>query len=81
MYLPYSFSHILFLDNGQLKVFRSVNCAGGDRVEDVLSYLKANLPDNDQKSETLAQVQAYRDHGVYVTIDDRTVRCSEIGNN
>ena len=83
MYLPYSFSHILFLEDGQLKVFRSLNCDGGDRIEDVLNYLKANLPNNDKKSETLARVQAYRDHGMYVTIDDRTIRCGEmrIGSN
>ncbi len=81
MYLPYSFSHILFLDDGQLKVFRSVNCNGGDRIEDVLNYLKANLPDNGKKSETLTRVQAYRDHGVYVTIDDTRVRCDEVKLN
>lgn len=81
IYLPFSFSHILLLDDGQLKVFRSVNCNGGDRMEDVLSYLKANLPDNDKKSETLARVQAYRDYGVYATTDDLRIRCDEMKFN
>lgn len=83
LYLPYSFSHIVFLDDGQLKVFRSVNCDRGDRIESVLNYLQANLPDNGRKNEILARVKAYRDHGLYVTTDDRVVRCDEmrIGSN
>jgi len=37
----YSFSHIVILEDGAIKVFRSINCKGkGDSLDDVLSYLK-----------------------------------------
>src|SRR5215213_4735546 len=40
----YSLSHIVILEEGKLKVFRSVNCPSrGDRLEDAIKYVSAKL--------------------------------------
>lgn len=62
----YSFSHIIFLENGELKVFRSVNCKDrGETIEDAVEYLKMKLPEDDNKSKTLENVKNYRRFGEY----------------
>lgn len=78
-FIPYSFSHIVFLENGELKVFKFLNCEGkGDSLDDVVAYLNQKLNDNRQKNEVISRVKNYREFGHYFTVDDTAVRCHEI---
>lgn len=46
----YSFSHIVILEDGNLKVFKSVNCKNrGDKIEDAVMYLQTKLADDENK--------------------------------
>ena len=78
-FIPYSFSHIAFLENGELKVFKVLNCEGkGDSLDDVVAYLEQKLKDDEQKDEVISRVKDYRKFGYYFTVDDTYVRCSEV---
>lgn len=78
-YTPYSFSHIAFLENGELKVFKLLNCVGkGDSLDDVLAYLNEKLKNNKDKDEVISRVKDYRKFGHYFTIDDTAIRCGEV---
>ena len=78
-FIPYSFSHIAFLENGKLKVFKVLNCEGkGDSVDDVVAYLEKKMKDDKQKDEVISRVKDYRKFGYYFTVDDTLVRCSEV---
>ena len=64
--LYYSLSHIVILEEGKLKVFRSVNCPGrGDRLEDVIKAVSAKLSDDKQRNEIIERVRNYRKFGFY----------------
>ena len=66
-----SLSHIIILENGNLKVFKSINCTDrGDTVEDVIIYLNQKIPDIDEnKKQILERVKNYRKYGKYPRID------------
>jgi hypothetical protein len=72
----FSFSHIAILEDGNLKVFKSINCKGrGDTLDDVIAYLKQK---GVYDREILERVRRYREYGVYTRTDDYTrVRCEE----
>lgn len=79
----YSFSHIIILEGGNLKVFRSINCRdrGGDRLEDVIAYLDAKLADGKSKDEIIGRVREYRKYGTYARMDNfSTLRCEPVDN-
>lgn len=79
----YSFSHIIILEGGNLKVFRSINCRdrGGDKLEDVIAYLNAKLADDKSKDEVIGRVREYRKYGKYVRMDNfSTLRCQPVNN-
>jgi len=78
IYIPYSFSHIVFLDDGDMKVFKSVNCERGDNIRDVVELLRLRLPNDANKNQLLDRVRDYRRYGVYFTVDDTSVRCQEM---
>jgi len=72
----YSFSHIVILEDGAIKVFRSINCPGkGDNLEDVLSYLSQKLKDNKDKGKILSRVKNYRKYGIYTIVDTPDLQC------
>lgn len=74
----YSFSHIVILEDDNLKVFRSINCNGkGDRLEDVISYLSEKLKDDKDKQEIISRVKNYRKYGIYTTVDTHALLCEE----
>jgi hypothetical protein len=73
--IPFSFSHIVVLENGNLKIFKAVNCKDGDSLEDVISYLNQMLKDTGNKNEILNRVRNYREYGIYSTVDDDSLRC------
>jgi hypothetical protein len=67
----YSFSHIIILEGGSLKVFRSINCRDrGDRLEDVIEYLNSKLAGDKNKDEIIERVTNYRKYGLYVRMDN-----------
>ena len=72
----YSFSHIVVLEDGNLKVFKSINCKGkGDSLEDVINYVSPKLKDNKNKDEILNRVKNYRKYGIYTTVDTPNLQC------
>ena len=72
----YSFSHIVILEDGDLKVFKSINCKGkGDSSEDVISYLNEKLKDDRNKQEIISRVKNYRKYGIYTTVDTPSLQC------
>jgi hypothetical protein len=76
--LHYSYSHLAFLEDGRVKVFKSVNCPerGGDRIEDVINYLDRALRDDENKREVISRVRDYRKYGLYVGVDPQSaLRC------
>lgn len=77
----FSFSHIVILEDGKMKVFKSINCRDrGDSLEDVLAYLDKSLENNKEKTEILDRVRKYREFGKYSTVDDHTLRCYDVNS-
>lgn len=79
----FSFSHIIILEGGQLKVFRSINCRdrGGDRLEDVIAYIKSKLAGDKKKHEVIKRVRQYQKYGTYARMDNfSTLRCQPVDN-
>jgi hypothetical protein len=78
----FSLSHIVILEDGKLKVFRSINCKDrGDKLEDVIGYLNQKLMNDKDKDEILDRVRNYRKYGIYVKIDDSSLVCEEVGSS
>lgn len=78
-FIPYSFSHLAFLENGELKVFKVLNCQGkGDSLDDVVAYLEQKLKDDKQRDQVISRVKDYRKYGYYFTVDETYVRCGEV---
>jgi hypothetical protein len=72
----FSFSHIVVLEGGKFKVFKSLNCRNrGDSLESVLTYLDKTLENNKDKQDILNRVKKYREFGVYSSIDNDTPSC------
>jgi hypothetical protein len=62
----YSLSHIVILEEGKLRVFRSVNCPSrGDRIEDAIEYVSAKLSHDKQRDEIIDRLRNYRKYGSY----------------
>jgi hypothetical protein len=66
----YSFSHIVVLENGKLKIFKSLNCLV-DKLEDVVKYLNTKLADDKNKDVIIERVKNYRKFGKYYRTCDR----------
>ena len=75
IHTPSSYSHLVFLENGNLKIFKAVNCKNGDSLDDVINYLNRILKDIENKDEILERVRNYREYGIYATVDDDSLRC------
>ena len=79
LYLPFSFSQIVILEDGKMKVFKSTNCKNSkDSLEDVINYLSKKMMNEKDKEEIITRVKNYREYGIYFTIDDTWLRCEEI---
>lgn len=73
-YYEHSYSHLVILRKGKMKIFRSINCPGkGSDIEKVFKYLdKINILD----AQIRRNVSLYRKFGRYVKMDYQTVlRC------
>jgi hypothetical protein len=74
----YSLSQIVILEEGKLKVFRSINCPGrGDRLEDVLNYVSARLSNDKQKNEIINRIRDYRKYDHYFALNHVNSICKE----
>jgi len=75
----FSLSHIVILENGKLKIFKSMNCKDrGDRLEDVIAYLNQKLANDKNKDEILGRVKNYKKYGKYFKTDNySTLVCQE----
>ncbi len=74
----YSLSHIVFLEKGKLKVFRSVNCPErGDTIEQAVSYIGEKLARDANRDLIIERIRDYRKYGVYLTIDDSNSICKQ----
>jgi len=72
----YSLSHIVILEEGKLKVFRSVNCPPrGDRLEDAISYVSAKLARDKQREEIINRVRNYKKYGFYGSLHHAASIC------
>jgi hypothetical protein len=70
---PYSYSNIAILKGGEVKIFKAVNCPEkGDKIEDVIKYIKDSLPAREVNQELIDRVKDYRKYGVYLRIDEQT---------
>lgn len=79
LHVPYSFSHILILEHGSMKVFRSINCKGrGDTIESVIEYLKKRFTDKSDADGLIDRLRKYRKFGYYFTVDDDVIRCDSV---
>jgi hypothetical protein len=76
----FSLSHLVILENGKLKIFRSINCKDrGDTIEDVLAYLNQKLTNDTNKDDILERVRNYRKYGKYFKFDNySTLVCQEV---
>lgn len=74
----YSFSHVVILEDGQLKVFKAINCKKGDRLEDLINYLHQKLKDRKDNDELIDRVRNYRKYGIYSTVDTTALGCEEL---
>jgi hypothetical protein len=65
---PFSFNHIIILEDGVLTNFNSVNCLDrGNAIKEVSDYLNLKISDNNSNKETLLErVKNYRQFGKYV---------------
>ena len=74
----YSLSHIVILEEGKLKTFRSVNCPSrGDRIEDVIEYVSAKLSHDKQRDEIIDRVRNYRKYGSYGRLHHAISICND----
>lgn len=74
----FSFSHLVILEDGNLKVFKCVNCKDrGDSMADLISYLERKVMND--KDEIINRVKNYRKYGSYTKTDNYTaIRCQAI---
>jgi hypothetical protein len=76
----FSQSHIAVLEDGRLKVFKSINCKDSDEhLADVVNYVKKHLKKNPDLEQVLTRIRNYRTYGFYINTDSPRVPCEEGG--
>lgn len=83
IWFNFSYSHILILEDGKLKVFNSIDCwnKGGYKLEEVISYVSQKLENNKDKDEILERVKNYRKYGFYFYEDEPLIPCKGYKTN
>lgn len=72
-----SLSHIAVLENGNLKIFKSINCVSGENtLSGVVKYVEKNLKADKNSEEVLTRLKNYRRYGLYNTVDGYRVFCN-----
>jgi len=76
----FSHSHIAVLEDGRLKVFKSINCKdSNEHLADVINYVKKRLKKNPDLDQVLTRIRDYRTYGLYVNTDSPRVPCEDGG--
>ena len=81
IFTPYSFSHVVILEDGQLKVFKAINCKEGDRLDDLINYLNQKLKDRKDKDDIIDRVKNYRKFGSYFAVDSSSLECEDLNKH
>lgn len=69
-------SQIVFLEDGKLKVFNSINCKNSKQnLASVISYVSEKL--GDDKESIITRIKHYRRYGIYNTVDQTNWSCGE----
>lgn len=72
-----SLSHIAVIENGKLKIFKSINCINGENnLSEVINYVEKKLKGKKSGEEVLTRLKNYRRYGSYLTIDGYRVSCN-----
>lgn len=67
--LPFSYSQVVVLEHGKLKVFRNLNCdSSGDRLKELVQYLSRTSRRDRNLSALIGRVKNYRRYGVYSSL-------------
>lgn len=73
----YSASHIAILENGKIKIFKSINCPNSkDKLDDVTIYIDRMLKDSQIKEQIIDRVKDYRKYGIYYSSDEPPRYCN-----
>ncbi|TWV98928.1 hypothetical protein [Chitinophaga pinensis] len=68
----YSYSSVAILNNGNVKIFKALNCPQkGDKLDDVIRYITDSLSVPD-KTALIDRVRNYRHYGSYLRIDPQS---------
>ena len=68
-----SYSNIAIIKNGEVKIFKALNCPGkGDKIEDVVAYIKDHFPNTNDTQLIIARVMNYRNYGTYTKTDEQS---------
>lgn len=68
--LPFSFSNIAVLEDGYVRIFRTINCDGkGDSLNEVISYLNEKFKGDKNKDQIIERVNNYRRYGIYAPLN------------
>jgi|GEM_PF-1843183 len=71
-----SLSHIALLENGDMKIFRAINCKNsGDNIDEVVKYVRERLKIS-EKDKRIKRLKEYRKYGDYIIADVNQVNCS-----
>lgn len=75
----FSESHVAVLKDGQLRVFKSINCKDSkEHLTDVIAYVEKRLKKDGHRKELLTRMRNYRTYGFYMNTDSPRVPC-EVG--
>jgi hypothetical protein len=75
----FSESHVAVLEDGHLKIFKSINCKdSNEHLTDVIAYLEKRLKKDRDREELLSRLRDYRAYGFYMNTDSTRVPC-EVG--
>jgi hypothetical protein len=75
----FSFSHIAYIENGNITVFRAVNCKNrGHEISEVIKFLEEKYKDNPQRDIILNNVRNYRHFGYFLRGYTEELGCGEV---
>lgn len=70
-----SFSNIAYLENGNIKIFESINCLDkGTTLDEVMNFAKEKLKGHKDEKAILTNIKNYRQFGNYLTEDNYSLK-------
>ena len=65
------------LKDGKVRIFKKVNCPenGGDKIDDVIYYIRSFLPVCQETEEIIKRVRNYRNYGFYFYSEFSEFKC------